>query len=268
MSWDRTKGRPEPIRALNRIREIDNGEPLVDIQEGAPHVVIMRDSVIPFLRQTVVAMLDDASRRLPEGYKLGVIDAWRPYQRQVRIFEWMWKSLQEARPDLPYSAQRRMICRFVAPTDQKAPPGHCTGAAVDVNLLGPDGKIVDVAAPFTDRLRGAPTYVFGLEPEAHRHRFLLFDAMSKAGFSNCRDEWWHYSYGDAGWAVRTGEKECMYGLVELPPELYEAQEEEWLSLISGRPNPFLESGAPGQGRRSASRSAGGRPSAEKILDKP
>ena len=63
--------------------------------------------------------------------------------------------------------------------------------------------------------------------------------MIEAGFSNCRDEWWHYSYGDAGWAVRTGAPTCMYGLIELDEQLYQEQQAEWEVMHAQRPNPFL-----------------------------
>ena len=63
-------------------------------------------------------------------------------------------------------------------------------------------------------------------------------AMLGAGFSNCRDEWWHYSWGDAGWAVRMGETECCYGLVDLPREQYAEQERLWLEAMERRENPF------------------------------
>src|SRR5690606_11874708 len=109
----------------------------------------------------VALMLEEASKSLPDGYSIGVIDAWRPFQRQERIFKWMWKNLEEVKPDMSYAMKRRMICRFVAPTDQKAPPGHTTGAAVDVNLIDAAGETVDVMSPY-ERLAGVPTYVFGL----------------------------------------------------------------------------------------------------------
>jgi D-alanyl-D-alanine dipeptidase len=40
--------------------------------------------------------------------------------------------------------------------------------------------------------------------------------MLSVGFSNCEDEYWHYSFGDAAWAVRTGADHCVYGLIEPP----------------------------------------------------
>lgn len=67
----------------------------------------------------------------------------------------------------------------------------------------------------------------------------MFDAMTDAGFSNCRDEWWHYSYGDAGWAVRLEKPACFYGLVQLDPKLYADFEVLSADAMKSRPNPFL-----------------------------
>jgi D-alanyl-D-alanine dipeptidase len=244
MPWDKSKGRPEPIRALNQIREVENHEPLVDLRTACPTCVIHRGSVIPYLRKSVAEKLETAAKSLPQNVKIAVVDAWRPFDRQVRIWEWMWGCLEEARPDLSYAAKRRMICRFVAPVDQKAPPGHTTGAAVDVWLIDEKGEEIDVTSPF-ERLAGAPTYVFGLNPDAERNRMMLVEAMLGAGFSNCRDEWWHYSYGDAGWAVRMDLNECFYGRIDQDLELYKAQEREWNIRMLSRENPFLQAGAPG-----------------------
>lgn len=43
--------------------------------------------------------------------------------------------------------------------------------------------------------------------------------MHNAGFSNCRDEYWHWSYGDSAWSVRAGASDAIYGLIE-PPKSY------------------------------------------------
>lgn len=237
--WDRTKGSPEPIAALNRIVENDNGEPLVDVRVECPSVLVQRPQVIPYLRKTVAQMLEAAAQSLLPDYRIGVVECWRPIFRQQRIYDWHWEAAQEAFPHRNHASLRRTVNRFVAPVDQKAPPGHCTGAAVDVNLLDPDGTYVDVSSPF-DRFHASATYAHGLSPEAHAARMKLVHAMLGAGFSNCRDEWWHYSWGDAGWAVRTGKAECCYGLIELPLEMYYKQEELWLEAYRDRKNPFLK----------------------------
>lgn len=144
----------------------------------------------------------------------------------------------EAFPERNPVSLKRTVNRWVAPPDRKAPPGHCTGAAVDVVLIDQAGEVVDVSAPY-ERFVAAPTYAFGLTEEAHKARMVLVEAMLGAGFSNCRDEWWHYSYGDAGWAVRTGASECFYGEVSLPPDLYAEQEAIAKQALRERTNPFL-----------------------------
>ena len=239
--WDRTKGRPEPIAALNRIPEHENGEPLVDIREYAPALRMARPSVIPYVRRTVAEMCQRAAESLPEGYFLGLVEGWRPIERQQRIYDWWYANIEEAYPEWSFAQKRRFACWFVAPTDQKAPPGHCTGAAVDVWLLREDGSEYDVWSPH-DRFQAAPTYVYGLSEEAQRNRDLLVNAMLEVGFSNCRDEWWHYSFGDAGWAVRMAEPVCVYGLARLPLELYEELEKAHALGMAERENPLLKKG--------------------------
>ncbi len=239
--WDRSKGRPEPIAALDRIPERDNGEPLVDVREFAPSVKFARPAVIPYVRKTVAEMLEQAAQKLPEGMHFGLVEGWRPIERQQRIYDWWWANLEEAFPDWTFAQKRRFACRFVAPTDRKAPPGHCTGAAVDVWLLDDAGEELDVISPH-ERMRATPTYVYGLSETAQRNRSILVEAMLSVGFSNCRDEWWHYSFGDAGWAVRMAEPECFYGLARLPLDQYAALERAHCIAMTQRENPLLTKG--------------------------
>lgn len=237
--FDRSRGAPEPIRALNRIPERENGEPLVRIADVAPTVLIPRPQTIPYVRETVARMAEAAARALPSGARLAVSDAWRPRERQRRIYEWMTQCVLEVWPDTPLPALRRRVNRWVAPWNEKAPPGHCTGAAIDVMLVGDDCEPIDVTSPY-ERFQAAPTYAHGLTPAAQANRMLLVETMLGVGFSNCRDEWWHYSYGDAGWAVRLGFPECFYGEVRLDPELYAEQERLWNEAFKDRVNPFRE----------------------------
>lgn len=237
--WDRTKGRAEPVHLLDKVPLIEINEPLVNLGDACPLVRVMRPQTIPFVRKQVGVMLHEASQLVGPRVLLGVTDAWRPFARQVRIYEFIMKCAQEKWPERDYASLKRTVNRWVAPIDRKAPPGHCTGAAVDIILLDANsGEELDVCSPFS-RHRAAPTYTLGLNPQAAANRNLLVETMLAVGFSNCRDEWWHYSYGDSGWAVRLGLPTCMYGLAHLPTDLYVEQEKLAEEAILTRPNPFI-----------------------------
>ena len=50
-----------------------------------------------------------------------------------------------------------------------------------------------------------------ISAEAAAHRAVLGAAMTAAGFINYPTEWWHWSYGDRYWALRTGAPAALYG---------------------------------------------------------
>lgn len=208
-------GAPEPIAALNRVRIVETNEPLVDIRIACPNVIVLRRAR-PYARVRVAQMLNEVSSSLPAGLRLRVSTALRTIDDQRRHWDAYYSQMRAGHPEWPIAALHRATNRFFAPYDQPAPPGHCTGGAVDVQLMRHDGDLLDMTSPLTG-WEAAPTYIQGLSAEAEANRMLLVRAMLEAGFSNCRDEYWHYSYGDSAWAVRTGVTECPYGLVTAPP---------------------------------------------------
>jgi len=211
------QGALEPIAALNRVRIVETGEPLVDVRDFCTGVEV-REQACPYLRVTVAEMLNRAQAVLPEGYRFRIGTALRTLSMQRKGWDGYFRQMRQTHPEWPLSALRRATNRFFAPYDQPAPPGHCTGGAVDVILLGPDGEPMDVTSPL-DGWKAAYTWSDRISPEARRNRMVLVEAMLSAGFSNCREEYWHYSWGDSAWAVRVGEKTCPYGLVQAPPSV-------------------------------------------------
>ncbi len=213
-------GAPEPIAALNRVRmtethlPLSEWEPLVDVREYCPEVSFTAP-LCPYLRKTVADRLNQAQASLQDGMRLRGHTALRTLSMQKRGWDNYYKRMQEEHPNWPLSALRRATNRYYAPYDQKAPPGHCTGGAIDVNLLDKEGNDLDLIAPTTG-WEAAYTWSDKLSPEAHKNRMIMVNAMLGAGFSNCREEYWHYSWGDSGWAVRVGEKECPYGWIHPP----------------------------------------------------
>ena len=209
------QGSPEPIAALNRIHIVESDEPLVDIRDICPAVDVT-EKVCPYLRATVAVMLNQAAASLPAGYSFRIGTALRTRSMQMGGWDRYFQKMKDEHPEWPYSALRRATNRYHAPYDQPAPPGHCTGGAVDVILLGPDGEPADVISPTKD-WEAAYTWSDKISAESKRNRMTIVESMLNAGFSNCREEYWHYSYGDSAWAVRMGKRSCPYGFIEPEP---------------------------------------------------
>jgi zinc D-Ala-D-Ala dipeptidase len=150
------------------------------------------------------------------GYSLRVGDAYRSPQKQARLFHIALLVARLLHPLWSHQRRRELANRYVAAPDALSPPPHTTGGAVDVGLLTPEGKRADMG-PFRPAAtrRDYPH----LSPQAKKHRQMLWDAMEAGGFSNYPEEWWHWSYGDSGWAFRTGQQAALYGQVSLPETL-------------------------------------------------
>lgn len=216
---------PEPFAVSDRVKIRENYERMVDVRVYCPTVVCERVRY-PFLRRTVADMLNAAAQSLPEGYIFSLGTCYRTLEVQARGYWNYFNRLKEEHPNWPLSALRRSANRFFAPPDRKSPPGHCTGSAIDLNILDPDGKPLDMTSPFKWGWEVAETYSPKIDENARRNRALLVRAMTGAGFSNCSAEWWHYSWGDSAWAARVGANECRYGLAE---KIGDPNLDEWIA---------------------------------------
>lgn len=213
------------ISRLTSIPIRDNGEELVDLCHECPDILVV--ACPTYTRMSVAEMLNHAQSLLPPGIRLRVHTALRTTEMQSNGYWNHYKNLQEKHPTWPKSILRREANKFWHPPDvPKAPPGHCTGGAVDVNLVDEEGNSLDVTSVSVEGADPQPTYAFHLTEEARANRELLIKVMTEAGFSNCYDEWWHWSYGDCAWAVRLGLPEALYGWVTEYPDAVLVQLEE------------------------------------------
>jgi D-alanyl-D-alanine dipeptidase len=205
------------MRIVNRVPIRDNGEPLVDLRETNPELSF-GVHCLPHVRESVAEALLIASKNTPDHLDLRVSTGLRTHEEQAEMYWHNYKRAKEEHPTWPESSVRRMTDRFFAPPDAQAPPGHCTGAAVDVGLFDREtGQSLDMSTPLKG-WKGAPTAVRGLSPQAAENRRLLCYVMFSTGLSNCRTEFWHWSYGDSAWAARVGASVAVYGLVPPPAD--------------------------------------------------
>ena len=205
----------EPVSDLRRIPIQECGEPLVDfttlqnVYLGEPRFDYRRETL---LREGVAVRLAAAAASLPDGYRLAVIEGWRAPHIQRRLYAMVWNRIKTANPTWSDVRLRRFVNRFTAPMNQRVPPPHTTGGAMDVELLNADGKPADVVSPFERRdMKCFALDAPGLSDIARHNRALLSGALAGAGLTNYPSEFWHYSYGDQGWAYRGGHAVARYG---------------------------------------------------------
>jgi D-alanyl-D-alanine dipeptidase len=200
------------------IRTADNGEPLLDLRD-IPDLWLderLRDETGAFarLRATVVERLVDAQARLPRGIRLLVVEGYRPRRLQESYFSGYQNELRERYRD--WSAQRLRVeaSKYVSPPEW-AP--HGTGGAVDLTLCTEDRLELDLGTAVNDSPEAsanacytASTAICGA---ARRNRAMLWHALTEAGLVNYPTEWWHWSYGDRYWALRSGVPNTLYSPV-------------------------------------------------------
>jgi D-alanyl-D-alanine dipeptidase len=210
--------------ALKLVHTQDTGEPLVPLNHetlGNRVFVWLVELGVPAdesqrlkLRKTVVGKLRDAAHSLPKGYSLIIRDAFRTDEMVWRLYELYIQRLKVREPGLTESDCDVKVRNILAMPDDPVPPGHMTGGAVDVNLGDERGQRVDLELPENEMPRSlqAPMFCVGLPSKLVERRKVLYESMIGQGFHNYFREYWHYSYGDAYWAVRRLDKRTLYGI--------------------------------------------------------
>ena len=219
----------EPVTETRRIPIRDNGEPLVDYLRAAPLVVqatprfqYKRETLV---RATVAEMIRIASEHIPSTHRLAVVEGWRPPHVQRRMYLTTWNRFKDQHPEWSDAQLRRVANRYTAPLHGSVPPPHSTGGAVDFSLQDRHGNEMNLMEPLTRLTPEAFSFdAKGLSDNARRCRDILGNALSRSGLTNYPSEYWHWTYGDQGWAYRGGHPYALYGPIEPPG--YRAPEED------------------------------------------
>ena len=190
------------------------GEPLVDLKKACPGLVLRLDGgKRAYVRRQVARMLKRALRSLPKGMTFVIRDAWRSPDEQEGIFHGFVRRFGRQHPAWSGARVRNEAKKFVADARGKFASGHMTGGALDLRLIK-HGRRVPMRSRRLSYAENAHPHHKKLPAYLLKNRQIMYQAMSKAGFSQCHNEFWHWSYGDIYWAMRTGRKTAIYGVVE------------------------------------------------------
>jgi len=133
------------------------------------------------LERTAARLADEAP-----GHRVLVLDALRPHRVQVQLWD-----------HLAGTGLRQYVA------DPALGSIHSFGMALDVTLLDPDGRELDMGSAFDEMTelshpRLEPVHLARgvLTPAQVRHRELLRTAMAAGGFNGIDNEWWHFDMLD------------------------------------------------------------------------
>ena len=227
------------MKIWNKIPIIDNGDKLIAIPSylnfldphpyshlGAPY----KDKTsIWKLREEVVNRLVKVNDYLmsKSSFYLLIYDSWRPLEVQEFMFKRAFL-LECEKSDIDISFENinsypsilKKVEKFWAyPSyDTRCPPPHSTGGALDVCLSDKDGNLVEMGS-MVDQMdeTSNPYFYANIKNEEaiiwNSRRNLLREIMTKFGFAQHPNEWWHFSYGDQLWAWKNKKANALYGKI-------------------------------------------------------
>lgn len=176
---------------------------------------------IAYVRESVAKRLLQAASLLPDGYCFEILDAWRPYEVQLSLFNaYRERILKNAPDDISEEALKKQVCEFVSFPDKNKEISyvHSSGGAVDLTIIGADGKPLDMGSEFDAFSEASYTVWYeenGTDTQVRNNRRLLHNVLCRCGFTNYPAEWWHFDYGDAFWSFYTGERAKYLSVFEI-----------------------------------------------------
>ncbi|MBB5135661.1 D-alanyl-D-alanine dipeptidase [Thermocatellispora tengchongensis] len=196
----------------------DCGESLVDLRAVGRLDVDDRqadaDGAFARVRTGTLERLLAAQRALPSGYRLVVVEGYRPPALQRQYFEEHVAFLRDRYPTWSAGEVRSQAAQYIS-APMLAP--HTTGGAVDVTLRAPDGGLcwmgTEVNASPQESDCACYTSADNIGHESRAHRLMLGSALVAAGFVNYPGKWWHWSFGDRYWAFMADKPFALYGPV-------------------------------------------------------
>lgn len=209
----------------------EGGEPLVDLADAAraagvalafseaPHA-LGRPRLFVVRAALVEPLLAAAAELRAIDHTLVIEDAFRTREMQRdlalsdRFLEPLVAILARAEPEASPATLVHRLAVLIAARPKVA--GHMAGAAVDVSVLGPDGRELDRGGTYPTVSEVMPMASPFVSEEAAEHRRFVTDLMGRHGFAPFPFEFWHYSRGDVFERVAHSDpRPAAYGPVDL-----------------------------------------------------
>lgn len=237
--WDKHDFIDSPFVKIPNVVKINNEvKIIVDMQY--PKLGMKNAIKDCMLRKEVLEKLLLAASYLPKGYAFKIWDAYRPWSLQNELYyAYKPQIINEFHlEELSEEEQDNVIKNYVSipKKDEIIPPLHATGGAIDLTITDlNNNKDLDFGIGFDDFSDKTNTSCFekeGMNETIRNNRRLLYNVMTKVGFTNLPSEVWHYDFGDRSWGFYEKKPAIFKGVLEVEDIKEILNFDKFLSSIS------------------------------------
>lgn len=196
----------------------ENNSPLISLKNSSIDLAY-EPSVIKdykyMVRKELIGKITRISEKLKRKEKTLIIrSVWRSFKHQKLLWDNTIVSMQKKHPDMNMEELRNTVSYFIAPEKKST---HATGGAVDALIYDKKtSSILDFGTNQGLKIDlNKKCYPFhpDISSIAKKNRELLIGLFEEEGFACDIKEYWHFDYGNKGWAIQKKEKHAIYDII-------------------------------------------------------
>ena len=209
----------ENIKLRKNFLVKDNGSPLVSLKK-IDLDLIYEPSVYKgyryMVREELVEKIARITEKLEQQNKSLVIrSAWRSFAHQKLLWDRTVTLMKRRHPQKKLAKIHEIVANYVLPEKKST---HSTGGAIDALVYDKKSdRILDFGTNEGYDIRlGRKCYPNHPEisAEAKENRGMLIGLFEGEDFVCDMKEYWHFDYGNIGWAIKKGKDHAIYGILE------------------------------------------------------
>lgn len=197
----------------------DSASPLISLKECGFDLMYepsIKDGYQYLVREEVAEKIGMISDTLYEQDKMLIIrSVWRSFEHQRMIWENKVAYIQKNEPKRTLKEIEKVVSHYIAPFNKSM---HATGGAVDALIYDSatesvmdfgtnDGMKIDLSE------KCYPHHP-DISEVAKINRKLLISLFEEQDFVCDAQEYWHFDFGNANWAIGKGKKFAIYGIIK------------------------------------------------------
>lgn len=171
------------------------------------------------VREPIFEKIGRISRLLDkEDKRLIIRSVWRSFSHQKMLWDDYAALQKKKHPDMGMDEIHKTVSYFIAPEREST---HTTGGAVDALIYDlKTDRVMDFGTNDglnIDLNKKCYPYHPEISKEAKENRALLIGLFEAEDFVVDLKEYWHFDYGNAGWALEKRKDHALYGIIENEP---------------------------------------------------